>query len=188
MTRRLLASAGLLAVAGLLVAGCGKQIKLQSYQAPAERSAGGWQTWVIGDPAKVAVPPPPGADSAQAKAETRELERIKSHRNLAQERDARYWNLEPAVRPWLAAALNGWTHRRKVDPVAAARSYALVSVAMYDATVAAWHWKYKYGRKRPGGKTLFPGGGAPSYPSDYAAIAGAAARVLSYAFPETGPA
>ena len=184
MRRRLAALAGPLALAGLLMAGCGKEIKLQAYDPPAERSAGNWRTWVIGDPGKLAVPPPPSAGSAATKAETREVERLSDRRTLAQEREARFWGLEPTVRPWIASALNGWTHRDRHDPVAAARTYALLSVAMYDASVAAWHWKYRYRRKVPPGDPLLPAGDAPSYPSEHAAIAGAAARVLDYTFPE----
>ena len=184
MSRRSAAPAGLLAVAALLLGACGEDIKLKSYDPPAERSAGGWRTWVAGDPARLQVPPPPSSGSAAAQRDERESERVTEGRTLAQEREARYWNLEPAVRPWLANALNRWTHRRRSDAVAAARSYALVTVAMYDATVAAWHWKYRYRRKRPSGDPLFPSGEVPSYPSEHAAIAGAAARVLAYAFPE----
>ena len=184
VTRRIAASAGLLAVAGLLLAGCGKDIELKSYDPPPERSAGSWKTWVIGDPARLPVPAPPASGSAEATEDARTVERVAGDRTLAQEREARYWNLEPPVRPWLAAALNRWTYRKKTDPVAAARSYALVSVAMYDAIVAAWHWKYAHDRKGPSTDPLFPDGGVPSYPSEHAAIASAAARVLTYAFPE----
>jgi hypothetical protein len=188
VSRRPFALACLLAVAALLLAGCGKKIELKTYHPPAEHSAGSWKTWVIGNPAKLAVPHPPGPDSAKTKAEIRELERQADKRTLAEEREARFWALEPTVRPWIATTLNHWTHRRKNDPVAAARSYALVSVAMYDATVATWYWKYRYKRKKPPGKPLYPAGDEPSYPSEQAAIAGAAARVLSYAFPERDPA
>ena len=188
MSRRLAALAGPLALAGLLLAGCGEDIKVDTYDPPAERSAGNWKTWVIGDPSRLTVPPPPRAGSATTKAEEREVERLAEGRTLAQEREARFWGLEPTVRPWIASALNGWTHRDRHDPVAAARTYALVSVAMHDATVAAWHWKYRYRRKRPPGKPLLPAGEAPSYPSEHAAIAGAAARVLAYTFPNRRPA
>lgn len=186
MSHRLAVPAGLLAVAGLLLAGCGKDIQVRSYDPPAERSAAKWSTWVVGDPAKLAVPAPPGPDRTEE--ETRELERTADSRTLAQEREARFWGLEPTVRPWLATALNHVTHRDRNDPVAAARAYALVSVAMYDAAVSASHWKYRYRRKPPPGSPLLPRGREPSYPSEHAAIAGAAARVLAYAFPESRPA
>ncbi|MGH3993204.1 MAG: phosphatase PAP2 family protein, partial [Pseudonocardiaceae bacterium] len=64
-------------------------------------------------------------------------------------------------------------------------NYALVNVAMYDALVAAWHWKYQYDVEPPdAGEALVPAGPDPAYPSEHAAIAGAASRVLEYAFPD----
>jgi membrane-associated phospholipid phosphatase len=75
------------------------------------------------------------------------------------------------------------------NPPLAARGYALVSVAMYDAVVTTWHWKEVYGRKAPPGVTrVVPSGPDPSYPSEHAAIAGAASRVLGYLFPELNQA
>ena len=67
-----------------------------------------------------------------------------------------------AVKPWLDQAML-LVSRRPKDPVTASRNYALVAVAMHDAAVAAEHW---------------------GYPSADAAIAGAASRVIAYAFPE----
>jgi len=68
------------------------------------------------------------------------------------------------------------------------RAYVYVSLAIYDATIAAWDSKYAYNRKRP--SELDPGitprvrvPRSPSYPSDYAATAYAAADVLAYLNP-----
>src|SRR4029077_9382060 len=59
---------------------------------------------------------------------------------------------------------------------------------MYDATVAAWDSKYAYNRPRPSEldstlKTRLPTPRSPSYPSEHAATAPAAAGVLAYFFP-----
>ena len=67
-----------------------------------------------------------------------------------------------AVRPWLDQAML-LVSRRPKDPVTASRNYALAAVAMNDAAVAAEHWGFQ---------------------SPDAAIAGAASRVIAYAFPE----
>ncbi len=40
---------------------------------PAERSAGTWKTWVLASPDQIQVPPPPGRNSEEAKAEVAEL-------------------------------------------------------------------------------------------------------------------
>jgi hypothetical protein len=60
---------------------------------------------------------------------------------------------------------------------------------MYDATIAAWSAKYAHNRARPSQADptlvpLLPNPRSPSYPSDYAATAGAASTVLSYLFPD----
>ncbi len=177
-----------LVAACLLWSGCGDKIEVKNYDPPAEPSAGNWSTFAVGDPAELAVPPPPAAGSSEAQADERELQRIVKGRDLAQERSARYWAQEPTIRPWIDAALNLVTLRNRSDPVTASRAYALVSVAMNDAAVAAWRWKYRYRRKPPSGATLLPRTKDPSYPSEHAAIAAAAARVLAYAFPERAPA
>ena len=69
------------------------------------------------------------------------------------------------------------------------RIYAYMTMAMYDATIAAWRSKYFYNRPRPSEadatlEAVLPTPASPSYPSEHAATAGAAAAVLSYFFPE----
>ena len=69
------------------------------------------------------------------------------------------------------------------------RLYTYVSMAMYDATVATWESKYAYNRPRPSEvdcrlKTRLATPRSPSYPSEYAATAFAAAAMLSYSVPE----
>ncbi|RWX10358.1 phosphatase PAP2 family protein [Rhizobium leguminosarum] len=71
------------------------------------------------------------------------------------------------------------------------RIYTYLTMAMYDATIAAWESKYFYNRPRPRPSeadatlpTALPTPRSPSYPSEHAAAAGAAATVLSYFFPD----
>lgn len=69
-----------------------------------------------------------------------------------------------------------------------ARAFALVSAAIYDATIAAWDSKYFYNRSRPSQvdqslTTVIPNPQSPSYPSEHAVVAGAASEVLAYLFP-----
>jgi membrane-associated phospholipid phosphatase len=66
---------------------------------------------------------------------------------------------------------------------------SLMNVAIYDAMVAAWNAKYDYNRPRPSvaGPTLTPHvavPNSPSYPSEHAAAAGAAATILGYLYPD----
>jgi membrane-associated phospholipid phosphatase len=79
--------------------------------------------------------------------------------------------------------------REQISRTDAPRVYALVTAAMYDATIAAWHSKYVYNRPRPSeiDTTLAPRVAvprSPSYPSDYAATAAAAAGVLAFFYPQ----
>src|SRR5260370_2369252 len=70
------------------------------------------------------------------------------------------------------------------------RGMALVAAAVYDATVAAWDSKYAWNRPRPNQTDpsiapLVAVPKSPSYRSEHAVAAGAAAAVLSYLFPDS---
>ena len=78
--------------------------------------------------------------------------------------------------------------RRDTNPPWAARAYALLSVASYDATVAVWDAKFHYWTGRPvhfdpGIATLLPNYAHPDYPSAHSAQGGAAEAVLASLFP-----
>src|SRR5215210_5929861 len=159
---------GALAVA-LVLSGCGETDA--AGKGPAESSAGSWKTWVLGSADEIAVPPPP----VEADAELAQLRRVAATRTPAMARE---------VERWMEVNFDYVAERAK-DPPAASRAYGLLSVAMYDATVAAWKAKYRYRRDPPRDvDALFEPSAAPSYPSEHAAIAGAASRVLAYLYPE----
>ncbi|MGQ0647500.1 MAG: phosphatase PAP2 family protein, partial [Gemmatimonadaceae bacterium] len=85
-----------------------------------------------------------------------------------------YWPLLPDV--------------RLATPTRAARVMALLHVGLHDALIATWDAKYAYPRQAPsrahrGVLSLVPAVASPSYPSEHAAAAGAAAMILSYLFP-----
>ena len=72
-----------------------------------------------------------------------------------------------------------------VGPFGNYRLVTLLGVAMYEATVAAWDSKYAYNRPRPNQTdptlaTAVATPASPSYPSEHAVVAGAAATVLAY--------
>jgi len=148
----------------------------------AEPTAGDWRPWVIESGAEIDVPPPPRPDSRAARRDAEELRSVVAARGSRDEDRARALDREPAVEPWLRDVM-GFVAARAKDPVRASRNYALVSVAMHDAAIAAWHWKYKYDREAPDENALFDPAGDPSYPSEHAAIAGAASRVLADLYP-----
>jgi membrane-associated phospholipid phosphatase len=107
-----------------------------------------------------------------------------AERTAGQIEQAHFWSDYPATEPWIRLNLQLVAENVKNPPLAA-RGYALASVAVYDAMVAAYHWKYVYHRGPPEGtEPATDPGSDPSYPSEHAAMAGAASRVLAYLFPE----
>jgi membrane-associated phospholipid phosphatase len=74
------------------------------------------------------------------------------------------------------------------NPPYAARAYAYVAAAQYDALVAAWHYKKLYNRAAPYTvdatvNALIPRSDLPSYPSEDATLAAAAAEMMKLLFP-----
>ena len=79
-------------------------------------------------------------------------------------------------------------YRLDTNPPRAARAYALVSVAAYDATVASWEAKYFYWTARPNQfdpkiTTVIPTYPIPDYPSGHATTGGATGAMLAHLFP-----
>ena len=152
--------------------------------AGAEPQAGTWKTYILGSPADVKVPAPP--TGGEAEAEQAEVERLAGSRDDKVQEAVKQWSQQVAIKPWMDLNIELVTNGGVKDPPTASRSYAATSVAMYDAIVAAWHWKYEYRRQAPTGvQTLVPTSPAPSYPDEYSAIAGAASTVLTHLFPAT---
>lgn len=74
------------------------------------------------------------------------------------------------------------------NPPYAARSYAYVAVAQYEALKAAWHYKYRYNRPSPSTsdaevRTTVAPSDLPSYPSEDAVLSGVTAEMLKNLFP-----
>lgn len=170
-------------VAAALLSGCGGSQADGGSTAKAEPGAGEWKPWVLASGADVAVAPPPRAGSAAARRDEQSLAAAVRERTPAQERRAREQAQDTVVEPWMSRALAFVSERVKNPPVAS-HAYGLVSVAMHDAAIAAWHWKYRYRRTAPARDALVDEPADPSYPSGHAAIAGAASRVLAHLFPE----
>ncbi len=150
----------------------------------AEPGAGDWETWVLSSPDQFSVPPPPEPGSPEAEAELAEIRDFVPRRTPEITDMVDEWNQNPLSTPWVEANLEFVSARAK-DPPLSSRGYALMSVAVADAMVATWHWKYVYNRPPPEGvERISDPGPDPSYPSEHAAIAAASAGVLAYLFPE----
>jgi membrane-associated phospholipid phosphatase len=181
------------AVALGLAAGCADG-PTEAGRADPEAAGGRWATWVVEDVAALRPPPPPAAGSAQARAELEEVLRLQAAPGGPD---------TAAVRRWSGLPTRAWTHQavdqlefywallpdvRTASPARSARIMALLHAGMYDALVAAQDAKYAFRRDAPWAadrrvRPLDRRAASPSYPSEHAVAAGAAAEILAYAFP-----
>jgi membrane-associated phospholipid phosphatase len=164
------------------LAGCGDDDSDAS-GAGAEPSAADWTPWVLKSAGEVALPAPPAEGSAAAKRDAAQLAAAVKDRTPRQESIARRYSAAPVVEGWLGQTME-LVARRPKDPPSSSRSYGYVSAAMHDAVIAAYHHKYRYERDAPPGDATVAKSPDPSYPSEHAAIAGAASRVIAHLYPE----
>nr|MBA3956641.1 hypothetical protein [Acidimicrobiia bacterium] len=116
----------------------------------AEPGAGEWDTWVLTAPDQFSVPPPPMPGSPEAEAELAEIRDFVPRRTPEITDMVDFWDQNPLSTPWVEKNLEFVSARAK-DPPLSSRGYALMSVAVADAVVATWHWKYVYDRPAPEG-------------------------------------
>jgi len=219
-TRRLrLASTLLVALLG--VAGCDKSIdeipRVAYVPANLDQAAGTWKTYILSGSAEIAVAAPKAATSAEYQAELAALKQASANPTAAQRDAIAYWGAgavyrwneiarELAARYNLAPAANiegKYPVPDPANPLAdprfpfanppyTARMLAYLSVAQYDALVAAWNYKYQYRRNAParydaGIKTALPQSDLPAYPSEDAVVAAASLTILKAMFPGEVP-
>jgi membrane-associated phospholipid phosphatase len=151
-----------------------------------ESKAGSWKTWVISSGREFRVAAP--LDDAATAVEIIELKSLAKKRDAAAKNQIAYWNVGPPSYRWHEIALSE-VMRNNLPWNYAMRNFALMHVAIYDALVAAWDSKFAYNRKRPSERdgslaTEVSNPRGPSYPAEHAVVAGAAATVLSYLFPD----
>jgi PAP2 superfamily len=152
-----------------------------------EPQAGSWKTWALSSGAQFRLTPPPRGLAQEI--EIKSLIRRAGRRDAAALAAISFWDAGPPGYRWNEIALNQvFKNNLNANGPRIARIMALLNVAIYDATIAAWDSKYVYHRPRPSevnsqvAPTL-PVPNSPSYPSEHAAAAGAAAAVLGYLFP-----
>lgn len=145
---------------------------------PIMPEAAEWDTWVLESGSELRPDAPPDADATAA--ELAELKEIMASADADAQASVVYWDAGTPNYRWIDMTLDRYSR-----PGPVGRSIALVNVAIYDAIVATWDAKYTYNRPRPSGVTpLIEMPASPSYPSEHAAAAGAAATVLAYLFPD----
>ena len=135
--------------------------------------------------------PPPSIDSAEFRANLREVRVISDTRTNEQVRIAQYWEgLGGSFNAgaWNAVARRAIAQHGLSEPDSA-RVLAMMHMAGFDANLACHESKYVYWVPRPTQVdpqiTLAIGvPNHPSYPSNHACISGAIARVLDTQFPD----
>jgi membrane-associated phospholipid phosphatase len=151
-----------------------------------------WKTFVLTAANQFRPGPPPAPDSTERIAELAEVKNFK--RTPLTNGKALYWQFNQYGGAGLLYRLGDEVGRRLAEaaldrnPPRAARAYALVQVAHYDAYVASQDAKFHYWTARPNQfdpalTTVVPTPNFPSYPSNAAVVAMAPARVLGYLFP-----
>lgn len=197
--------------------GCDKSLELTQMQpqtrATTDDSGGNWKTILLASGNELPVAEPQAATSTAYQSELQALKVAQAQATDAQKAAAQYWGAGAVLR-WnelareLAAQYNVPPNNNAdgtypvpdaanpmqrprfpfANPPYAARVFALLSVAQYDALVTTWNYKYKYNRAAPSKadasiKPLLPASGLPSYPSEDAVVAAASREVLKFLFP-----
>jgi membrane-associated phospholipid phosphatase len=144
-----------------------------------------WKTWVLAasDELRPAAPP----DEAATQAEITELKALVEQRDTVAQAIVTYWDAGSPAYRWVQLADKRQTNLPAGPPHG--RTMSLITVAMYDALIAAWDAKYTYNRPRPNVfdgtlTTLVTPPNSPAYPSEHAVVAGAASTVMAYLWPE----
>jgi len=170
-----------------------------------DANGGSWRTVVLNSAADIAVPPPAAVTSAAYQAELTAVKAGLLSATPEQNTAVNYWGAGGVLR-WnqiarllvakynVAPAYNESTgtfapfdaSNPFASPPYAARLYALLSVAQYDALVVSWRAKFQYNRpslEQQGVQARVPVLGIPSYPSEDAAVAEASYQMLVFFFP-----
>ena len=178
-----------------------------------DANAGDWRPILLTGPTEFAVAAPVAINSPEYTAQLNEIKTWQSSLTGEEKEMVSYWSAGAVLR-WnellreLVAKHNlapyqnadgSYPAPNAANPLAypqfpfanppyAARAYAYVAAAQYDALVAAWYYKRLYNRAAPyvndpSIKTLVPASTLPSYPSEDAVIIGVSVELLKLLFP-----
>ena len=153
--------------------------------AQVEPGAGKWKTWVIASGDALRLPAPP--DGGITATELQWVKDCVSQRDQATLATIHFWDAGSPGYRWMQLAQQSAVNAG-LPTALQTRALALVAAAISDATIAAWDSKYAYNRAHPsdldaGVAPVVAVPRSPSYPSEHAVTAGAAAAVLAYLFP-----
>lgn len=176
-------------------------------------NAGTWKPILLSAPTDIAVAAPIATGTPDYIIQINEIKALQANRTSDDERIVKYWSAGAVLR-WneilrtLVAKHNLPPYQNEdgtypvpsasnplayplfpfSNPPYAARAYAYVSAAQYDALVSAYYYKKLYNRAAPYKvdatvTSLIPKSDLPSYPSEDAVIEGATVTMLRLLFP-----
>jgi hypothetical protein len=155
---------------------------------PVNVAAATWTPLLLSSPSQFRPPAPPPCDSAQVLAEAASVRTFA--RTFVTNYKAYYWQSPEGLNTFIYRYLDKWLFEDRLDrnPPRAARAYALISVAQFDAFIASQDGKFAFWYLRPhqldpGIVPLFAVPNHPSYPSNHSTFSTARVEVLAYLFP-----
>jgi hypothetical protein len=183
------------------------------YTAPLDAGAGNWRMIVLSSPTQIAVAAPSSTSGPAYQAELAAIKTAQANITADQTRTIEYWAAGGTLRwneiligmvsrynlPPAPLANNTYPVPSAANPFAdpmfpfanppyAARAYAYVAVAQYEALKVAWYYKFLYNRPSParvdsGVRAIVPATDLPAYPSEDAVMSGVTAELLKLLFP-----
>jgi PAP2 superfamily len=176
-------------------------------------TGGNWSTYLLTSPSEFSLTAPITAASPQFSTEINEIRNLQKNMSTQQKESIKYWSAGGVLRwneimrtlvarhnlpPYqnedgtypIPSATNPFNYPLFPfsNPPYAARAFAYVSAAQYDAMVSTWYYKKLYNRAAPytvdtGIGVLVPRSSMPSYPSEDAVLAGVTVEMLKLLFP-----
>jgi hypothetical protein len=158
---------------------------------PPNVMAAQWKPFLLFSPSEFRPVPPPGCQTPQVQAEmadVRNHSRALDSASFATNAKAFFWQTPEGLQPWGFIYMNRLVLEDKLDAPAAARAYALLGIALYDAWIGSQDGKFTYWYLRPAqlDRTLvplFPAPNFPSYPSNHSTVSSLTAEIIAYLFP-----
>lgn len=178
-----------------------------------ELNAGTWKPILLTGPAEFTVAAPSATTVPDYIAQINEIKSFQADITAAERESVNYWSAGAVLRwneimrelvakhnrPPFQNADGTYPVPSATNPLAyptfpfanppyAARAYAYVTAAQYDALVAAWHYKSLYNRAAPYNvdasvNCLIPKSTLPSYPSEDAVVIGVTVELMKLLFP-----
>jgi membrane-associated phospholipid phosphatase len=151
-----------------------------------EPNAGTWKPWLLAAGDQFRPPPPP--DAAATADEIAQIKTMATQRDTAALDRIAYWEAGAAPHRWNDLFIRYANVTNFLPNQLQARALTYLNIAISDAMIATWDAKYAYNRPRPTSvdpslTAAVPVPNSPSYPSEHAAAAGAAATLLAHLYP-----